>query len=128
MLPARVDGVESQVSSYRSMNDIMTISDHSPVCCGFTLRQPKPLDETTEASMPVRVMLRVYDIEVEDGSQMLVPRVVKVMFPAPYETEAGIVTPARVQREKGTEAVRILHNMLDARVCGVFFAFVILLD
>ena len=43
MRPARVDGVESQVSSYRSMNDIMTISDHSPVSCGFTLHQQPPI-------------------------------------------------------------------------------------
>ena len=57
-------------------------------------------------AVPVRVMLRVYDIEVEDNAQMVVPRVVKVMFPAPFETEAGIVPPARVQRDKGVETVR----------------------
>ena len=62
-------------------------------------------DLGTSEAVPVRVMLRVYDIEVEDSAQMVVPRVVKVMFPAPYETDAGIVPPARVQKEKGVDSV-----------------------
>lgn len=55
--------------------------------------------------VPVRVMLRVFDIEVEDRAQMVVPRVVKILFPAPYETDAVPAKEARVQRDKSSKGV-----------------------
>lgn len=121
------DGRTQKMSTYRSINDVLTTSDHSPVCCTFRVKM-RPDAAGGDGSSPVRVMLRIVDIEAEENTQLKVPHLVKVLFPAPFEMDDNVGTAAKSVRESDGLAAAIscdaesavaivhLHTVLKVQV------------
>jgi len=105
-------------SSYTSINDALTVSDHSPVRCVFRLlafrggadddavpvalrRAPAAAASSSSASATVNAVLRVARIEyVRNGGRVLVPQVAKLLCPAPFELDDDAPEEIRVAKTR----------------------------
>ena len=91
--PELIKSPDGDHHNYRTVHNTLVTSDHSPVFSTFSLdvdakKIEKINDPTSTQSV---IVIRLTDLRVEDKAQLLMPKRVKIMYPAPFE--CGDATP-----------------------------------